>query len=62
MISPNMYKLIETPIIGYLEEEKECEGLYRNEYMPDDDKENNSFFSNKNFENIAQSHPEETIH
>ena len=64
MISPNMQKLIEQPIIGHLDEEEQKEGniLMVDEFFYDEDKENSSFFSNRGqFGAIAQSYPEDSI-
>ena len=59
LISPNMNKLLEAPIIGHLEEEKENNFNLMNDFFFDDNKENDSFFSNnRNYENIAKGHPE----
>jgi hypothetical protein len=59
LISPNMNKLLEAPIIGHLEEEKDNNFNMMNDNFFDDNKENDSFFSNHtNYENIAHAHPE----
>lgn len=61
LISPNMNKLIEAPIIGHLEEEKENNINLMNDFFFDTlDKENDSLFNNRNFE-IARPHYEDSI-
>lgn len=64
LISPNMNKLLEAPIIGHLEDEEQKEGniLMVDEFFYDEDKENSSFFSNRQYDHIAQSHPEDSIY
>ena len=59
-----MNKLLEAPIIGHLEDEEQKEGniIMVDEFFYDEDKENSSIFSNRQFEHIAQGHPEDNIY